>query len=368
LRKFFAIMKRYVSILVLFALAIVVFAASKKKAKIIDHYYVDQNQNETVYDLATYEIKVFQDADSIVVCSWLIETDLPHSLETYRVLNDSVQDKWGTQILYFPDGSVRRAQFIDKVMGIDHSTSYLIGGQKESEAVINHITGESLMQTWYPSGQLKTQTKTVTDVSYNVKSDIDSWFESGKISRRQSTVNHLTTKLKVYDEDGFVTLSLPCQQGDTVYMNNKGAIAARKVATMYGIFDLQGDSIKVNTYSKSGRLLATENFMKYSPEEAVPWGVQKYYYTTIEQPTDSLVIFKGVNGVNLLEDQYYTDGKKKSTTTITYDRVMLPTKELRQYFQSGKLRRIQKHVGDKLVDGHCYDAEGKEIPFYEFKE
>ena len=67
--------------------------------------------------------------------------------------------------------------------------------------------------------------------------------------------------------------------------------------------------------------------------------------------------------------KFYPDGKLMSETTVTYNNVMLPVKELRQFYPSGVLRRYQKHLGEKLVEGHVYNSEGKETePFFEFKE
>ena len=47
---------------------------------------------------------------------------------------------------------------------------------------------------------------------------------------------------------------------------------------------------------------------------------------------------------------------------------MIPQREFRQYYPTGELRRVEKHNGTKLVEGHIYDVNGNEVfPFYEFK-
>lgn len=361
-------MKKFFSLFVLSLISLSVGFAGNKKPKVIDHYYVDEHNMETEYNSALFEIKVMQDNDSIVVCKWWFQSEIPVSLETFRVLNDSVQEKWGTQISYYVSGSVHRYQFIDPVLGTDTSVTYSEDGTKESEAIINHVNGEATIQSWHPSGAKKSLTKRYRTANQESISDLVSWYENGNVAREQYTVNHLTRKMKMYDEDGRVCLSIPCAQGDTIFLNSKGHIASPKIAQMYGVVNLDGDSIKINVYSRAGRLLSEENYMRYTIEDPVAWGLQRYYYTTTPQPVDSLVIFQGVNGVNLIEKQFYNDGKKKSITTVIYDKVMRATKELRQYFQSGQLCRFQKHVGDELVDGHCYDRDGKEVTFFEFKE
>ena len=361
-------MKRLFSIIVVMVLSAIVMAGAKKKVKILDHYFIDDNNVEVdLYD-AKYEIKVFQDADSIVVYTWLASTEIPASVETFRILNDSVQEKWGTQLTYYNTGQVRRYQFIDRDNHIDTSINYTENGLKESETIVNRASHETQASSWYPSGAKKSLSKSERNAKKQIVTNTKSWHENGMVARDHYSVNHVTEKLKVYDNEGRCCLSIPCQQGDTIFMTSKGSVASPKEAKMHGVVKIDGDSIKIKAYSLSGRILSEENFMSFSPEHPVYWGMQRYYYTTTSQPVDSVVQFKAVNGINLIEKQYYPDGNPRSVSTVTYDKVMNPTTELRQYYQSGKLRRIQKHLGDKLIEGHCYDSDGNEITFYEFNE
>lgn len=364
-------MRKIYLLFAVLCISIAAFAGpEKKKPKLIDHYYVDSDGFITDYDGSYKEFKVYEDADSIVVHAFLAKSGDIVSVNTYKTLNDSVAERWGTQLTYyFPGGNLRRYQFIDPALGSNVERSYDEKGMLEQETIVNLLTGVSTKTTWYSSGKKKSFTKTERNLKNEETSDAYVWFENGSLKREQKTSNFKIEALKLYEENGARILSIPVQEGDTIFLNKENGAVSRKDAIKYGVAYFDGDSIKFNTYNLKDKLISEENYMTYTPDEAVSWGVQRYYYENAPQKTDSLFVYRGVNGVDLLSRKFYPDGKLMSETTVTYNNVMLPVKELRQFYPSGVLRRYQKHLGEKLVEGHVYNSEGKETePFFEFKE
>lgn len=361
-------MKKLCTLLLFVGLCIGAIAGPDKKGKTIDKYYLDLFKALCPYDEAVYEVKVIAEEDSIKLYTSNLRTGYPVSLETYKQYDDSAQVRWGTQLSYYDTGEIHRHQFIDSESGVDYVLVYNKSGIVEQQTIIDKFMGVSTFTTWYASGKKKSHTQSKNALLGREESVLTTWYENGNVLREQRSLNGKTQELKMYEETGELFLRIPLQQGDTLFLSQEGNSVSRKGAVNTGVVNLDGDSIKVSIYDLNGRLLSEENFMKYSPEDVVSWGKQKYYYTTTAQPVDSVMVFKGINGENLQENTYYQDGKLKSSSNVTFNNVMVPVKELRQYYPSGKLYRYQKHEGEKLLEGHMYDSEGNEtLPFYEFK-
>lgn len=362
-------MKTLLRILLISVCTIPALAAPDKKPKIIDSYYVDGYGFVCDYENAYFEIKVLQDGDSIKVHSYNVITDNPVSVQTYKVLNDSVQIKWGTQFMFNAKGKVSLFENIDLVRGIEEVIKYDDSTRVEQHVIKDDINKTSKTTSYYPNGKIKNLSLTELSVDKKHINSIKTWHPDGKLKREQIIENGKTIMLKTYDDEGELAFSLPCQDGDSVFYNAEGNIITRKNAVRRGVIRLDGDSIKITSYNNRGRCISVENFMSYSPEYPVSWGVQEYFYANTPQPADSVWIFRSVNGDNLIEKTFYPDGKLKSSSVMTFDNVMVPNREFRQYYPSGLLRRLEKHHGEKLVEGHIYDNEGnEEFPFYEFQQ
>ena len=345
-----------------------VFAAVNKKKKVLDHYYLDSEMYLCEWDFASFEVTVYEVGDSIKLESKRASSGLPVSLETFEYYTDSVQVRWGTQEFYNVFGNLKRWQFIDTKLGIETTKTYDDNGSIQQLSIFNSITNERDITAYYKSGAKKSNTKTVLGLDGIMTSEITGWYEDGQLLREQKLVNNKTVALKMYETDGRTFLRIPCQKGDTIFLTKEGNASAREKTVNYGVIDIDGDSIKISIRNKNGRLLGIENYMSYTPENAVTWGMQRYFFTTTEQPRDSVVLFRSVLGDNLVENLYYEDGKIKSTTNTIYNNVMLRQKEFKQFYPSGVLRRIERYNGEDLVEGHIYDKDGKEtFPFYKFQ-
>jgi len=365
-------MKKLICSLFCLFIVFISFAISDKKVKTLDHYYLDDNNMVCSADFASVEIKVISEADSIKVYAW-DQNGRPLSVDTYRVLNDSIQDKWGTQLLFWEGlETLRVHQFIDKKNDTDHVKVYNVKGILEKETFVDRINGISIVAKWDPNG--KKQSYSTTKISPEGVSELTSsiWYESGALKTSQTMINGKSTEYTLYEEDGTIAFQLPVKDGDSIYINNKGEACTKDLSVFRGVVHLENDSIKLSIYNKQGRLHCLQNFMNFTPTGAVAWGSQHYYYTDDaheNQKVDSLYQFKAVNGENLVEKKYYPNGKVLSVQKLTYNNVMLPVVELQQYDPNGVLRRYQKKLADNLIEGHMYDSEGKEtFPFYEFKE
>lgn len=362
-------MKRILTILVFACAMCAVYGQSNKKAKKLDEYYVNADFEVCRYDESSYRVLVQKEADSIRVYTSLVYNDQLYKVETYKILTDSIQEKWGTQQLYYYDGKLRLHQFIDPKLGTDTQVSFGEKGNVEKELVINKVTGESSSMLYYGNGAKKSLTKTVRDIHGNEKTDYTVWAENGRVAREHRLENHKTVYLKMYDENGNVSLKMPFEQGDKIYMTDEGNATTHSNAVAYGIVNIEGDSLKFNMHNMEGRPTGVMNFKAYTPEEVIVWGVQKQYYTTTVQQTDSIVQYCAIDGEPIVEHKYYSDGNLMSTKTVTLDPVRVKDVELRQYYPNGILRRIQKKHDNKLVEGHVYDSAGNEtFPFYEFNE
>lgn len=361
-------MKKIISALLLCLCPLSLLAAPDKKPKVIDSYYLDSEGYVCDYDFATYQVKVLQHADSIKVHTYNIMTEKPAGIETYKVLNDSVQIKWGTQVIFDIFGQIRRMQFIDLARGTDEVVQYDDSARLEQRVLKDNINDIVQSSYYYKNGNIKnlsTREQTLDNVIVN---NIKTWFPNGQINREQRMENGITVMLKLYDESGDQSFVLPCHDGDSVFYNANGNICTRNKAVKRGVIRLDNDSIKIHIYDNNGRKLAIENYMSYNPESPISWGVQQYFFANTVQPTDSVWLFRSVNGDNLQEKTFYEDGKLKSSQLIIYNNVMIPQREFRQYYPTGELRRVEKHNGTKLVEGHIYDVNGNEVfPFYEFK-
>ena len=362
-------MKTLLRVLLMSACVFPALAVPDKKPKVIDSYYVDGYGFVCDYENAYFEIKVLQDGDSIKVHSYNLITDNPVSVQTYKVLTDSVQVKWGTQFMFNAEGKVSLFENIDLVRGIDVVIKYDDSTRVEQHVIKDNINKTTKNTTFYPNGRQKNMSLSEWTVDKKHVNTIKSWLPDGQLIRDQRMENGKTVSLKTYDAEGELAFSLPCQDGDSVFYNAEGNIITRKNAVRRGVIRLEGDSIKITSYDNRGRCLSVENYMSYIPENPVSWGVQQYFYADAPQPTDSVWIFRSVNGDNLIEKTFYPDGKLKSSSVMTFDNVMVPNREFRQYYPSGLLRRLEIHHGEKLVEGHIYDNEGNEVfPFYEFQQ
>lgn len=329
----------------------------RKGAKLLDDYYD-----------GLFRIKVYQDGDSIKLYSFGDNSKV-YQVETYKLYTDSIKEKWGTQILISFDGVLDKFQMIDPVFNTDLTLDYDKSGRLSREIFNDKINNESTVVIYYNSGLVKNTSFTKTNLDGSMTTSSEIWSENGKLLREQTFVDGLTTSLKSYSSDGRLMFRIPLEQGDTIFINKEGTVTNVDKASYYAIVDLQGDSIKVNVSDMNGRLISIENYMTYTPEHSTPWGVQRYFYTSTPQPTDSLMCVRSVLGNNLREVEYYENGNVKSIVQISYDGVMVQIKELRQYFPTGQLRRYQKQHGEKIVEGHLYDIDGTEIkPYIEFKE
>ena len=361
-------MKTLLRVLLMSACVFPAMAAPDKKPKVIDSYYVDGRGMVCDYEDAFFAIKVLKDGDSIKVHQFNAITEIPVSVETYKVLTDSVQVKWGTQFMFNAEGAISIFENIDLVRGIDEVIKYDDSSRVEQHIIKDNINKTTKNTTFYPNGRQKNMSLSEWTVDKKHVNTIKSWLPGGQLIRDQRMENGKTVSLKTYDAEGELAFSLPCQDGDSVFYNAEGNIITRKNAVRRGVIRLEGDSIKITSYDNRGRRLSVENYMSYIPENPISWGVQQYFYAEAPQPTDSVWIFRSVNGHNLVEKTFYPDGKPKSISTITFDNVMVADREFRQYYPSGILRRVEKHHGDKLVEGHIYDTQGNEVfPFYEFQ-
>lgn len=346
------------------------FAITDKKVKTLDHYYLNLYNEVCSSDDAAVEVKVISEEDSIKVYSWSFDGN-PLSVETYRILNDSVQDKWGTQVSFWPNGAIPHIhQFIDKLREIDHVKVYNIKGILEKETYVDRIKGFRSTGTWYEDGKVKSYTATSTTSDNKLISETKTWFETGEIKTIQKQVNGVSETYTIYEKDGSVAFKLPLSDGDKIYLNQDGNACTKNVSAYTSEVHIENDSIKIFAFNNKGKLHMVQNFMHYTPEQVIKWGTQHYYYTTLDnaQPVDSLILFKGINDETLKEIKYYPNGKLLSEKVITFNEVLIPIEELRQYGPEGTMRRYQKRKADVVVEGKMYDSEGKEIPFIEFKE
>ena len=362
-------MKTLLRVLLMSACVFPALAAPDKKPKVIDSYYVDGRGMVCDYEDAFFAIKVLKDGDSIKVHQFNAITEIPVSVETYKVLTDSMQVKWGTQFMFNAEGAISIFENIDLVRGIDEVIKYDDSSRVEQHIIKDNINKTTKNTTFYPNGRQKNMSLSEWTVDKKHVNTIKSWLPGGQLIRDQRMENGKTVSLKTYDAEGELAFSLPCQDGDSIFYNAEGNIITRKNAVRRGVIRLEGDSIKITSYDNRGRRLSVENYMSYIPENPVSWGVQEYFYANTPQPADSVWIFRSVNGDNLIEKTFYPDGKLKSSSVMTFDNVMVPNREFRQYYPSGLLRRLEKHHGEKLVEGHIYDNEGNEVfPFYEFQQ
>lgn len=361
-------MKRIITIILL-ALVVVTAMGQSRRGKKLDTYYLNEDNEICSYDRASYLVTVQKEADSIKVYTTFIGNNLLYKLETYKVLNEEEQEKWGVQQLYNYEGKLRMHQYIDPRTGIDSQVTFGHNGKVEKEVVFDKSTGESSAVLYYGNGGKKSLTKTQRSVDGKEKTDFTVWTEDGRLAREQRLENNRTVYLVLFDEAGKVSLKMPFVQNDTIYLTDEGNVTTRSNAKSYGIVNIEGDSLKFNVHNLAGRPTALQNFKSYTPEEVMVWGVQKVYYTTTAQPTDSIVQFCAIDGEPLVEHKYYPDGKLMSTKIVTLDPVHVKDVELRQYYPSGILRRIQKKHDNKIVEGHLYDTQGNEtFPFFEFVE
>lgn len=329
----------------------------RRGAKLLDEYYED-----------LFRVKVFQDGDSIKLYSYG-DNNKVYRLETYKIFTDSIKERWGTQIIISLDGIIDIFQIFDPVLNTELTIDYDKLGRLSKEIFNDKIKKESTVINYYSTGTIKNSSLTKNNLDGSMTTSSYYWSEDGKLLRDQISVDGVTTSLKTYSSNGNLLFRIPLEQGDTIYINNEGAVTNFENASFYAIVDLQGDSIKVNVSDMNGRLTSIENYKTYTPETVVQWGVQKYFYRSTPEPKDSLLYVRSVLGNNLREVEYYEDGNVKSLVQVSYDGVMVPIKELRQYFPTGQLRRYQKRHGGKIVEGHLYDVDGKEInPYIEFNE
>ena len=129
-------MKTLLRVLLMSACVFPALAAPDKKPKVIDSYYVDGRGMVCDYEDAFFAIKVLKDGDSIKVHQFNAITEIPVSVETYKVLTDSVQVKWGTQFMFNAEGAISIFENIDLVRGIDEVIKYDDYIQYGSEAAI----------------------------------------------------------------------------------------------------------------------------------------------------------------------------------------------------------------------------------------
>lgn len=364
-------MKKSLLVLLFGIFAYSLFAGPEKKPKMIDHYFLDVRGDilsEDYSDLAMYEVKVLQDADSIKVHTINLYSETPVSMETYQVLNDSIQRKWGTQVSFDALGNVRRIQYINLALGTDEIVQYDDSNRVEQHIYKDVINNKTRSVSYYKNGTKKGVSESAVALDGKFTNTLTTWFPNGKVMREQNIENGQTVSMRIFDEEGAVSFAMPVHDGDSIFYNKDGNISSRHNAVKRAVVAMVNDSIFITKYDNSGRKISKENFMSYNPESPVAWGTQEYYYTTTPQPVDSLVQFRSVLGDNLVENTFYEDGKIKSSTILVFDNVMVADREYKQYYPTGILRRIEKHHGTTLVEGHIYDSEGNEqFPFYEFK-
>lgn len=330
----------------------------RRSAKLLDDYYD-----------GLFRIKVYQDGDSIKLYSYGDNSQV-YQVETYKIFTDSIKERWGTQIIISLNGVLDKFQMLDPVLNTELTLDYDNSGRLSREIFNDKINNESTVITYYNNtGKVKNASLTKNNLDGTLTTSSNYWSEEGQLIREQTIVDGLTTFMKSYSSDGKLLFRIPLEQGDTIYINKEGTVTNAEKASFYALVDLQGDSIKVNVSDMNGRLTSIENYMVYTPEHATQWGVQRYFYTSTPEPTDSIMYVRSVLGNNLREVEYYETGNVKSIVQISYDGVMVPIKELRQFFPTGQLRRYQKRHGEKFVEGHLYDVDGLEItPYIEFKE
>lgn len=359
-------MKRFKLSILFFVISLSVsFAQQKHKTKTLDHYYVSNTGTVVTPDIAEYEVKIVDEGDSIRVITSYIDSDWLLSFETYTVYTDAQKIKCGTQAFYGDLNQLRHLQFIDCAHSRQEIRNFNEQGHITSATVIDDAKGETLDLSYYENGQVKAQNLTIRSPKKDIRIIAKSFHQNGNLLKESYSTNGVTDSLKIYQSTGELCLSIPCHDNDTIFINSKDKACVRKEAERYGVVKLDNDSIKINLFRNDGRKLAVENYMTYSPENSIIWGNQSYYFTTTPEPTDSISTFMAVNGDKLKELRYYPDGKIMSETTTTYDAVMLPIKELRQYYPSGVLHRYQKMKYKKLIEGHLYDENGKEITPYQ---
>jgi protein TonB len=127
---------------------------------------------------------------------------------------------------------------------------------------------------------------------------------------------------------------------DTIFYNEDWLTIedAQKNGFMEIIQHYPNDSSQVleSIYYDNGQLKSYTNYSSYRRLKA--YGTSKEWYK---------------NGMLALEINF-VKGKKNGI--------------LNSYWENGKLRRTETYSNDTLIEGKCYNSEGKEIPHFEFEK
>ena len=167
-------------------------------------------------------------------------------------------------------------------------------------------------------------------------------------------------KRKVLLSTAFFILAVTTWGQDTVYFNSKGKVNSLEQATFYEVIQYKPEGKATKTaYFKSGKLKARRFYSNYSERKLD--GIQKEWYEN-GQLQQYEKYKKGLS--NGKTKKWYEDGKLNQK--IDYKKGKLNGKLL-TYWENGQAKRIDKYKNGKLIEGKCFNINGEEIVYFDYK-
>ena len=149
---------------------------------------------------------------------------------------------------------------------------------------------------------------------------------------------------------------------DTVYLDKKGRWTENvKEAIRYCIPEKLGENeIEVKFYNMGDTLLNLRRFSTFvsNPKQCVQNGKSISYYANGE-PAVTADFENGHREGEMR--RFYKNGKLKYVCWFSKGK---RDGELTMYYPNGSVWRTENYEEGKLLDGHVYNVDGKEVPFY----